>query len=111
MNKKIRVLIMRPGEDAKEMWIYPTHDVLTDLVGGEITMRNPMDDGTAIICKDTVDVDEEPSRYLRNGRGQIVTRFYGTIVVSGVFMKAGELDSLTDEEVEMATQRLERAEI
>lgn len=107
MNEKIRVLVFRPEKEAEEMWIAGTHEILTGIVGGEITMRNPINDGTVIICRNTVDgPNPVPSYVLTNNRGQVVTRFYGTFIVVGLFMKLGELDSLTDEEIRMAKQRL-----
>lgn len=109
MNEKIRALVMRPKEEAEEVWILPTNDVLKKIVGGDIKMRNPLSDGTVIICKHE-DVDHYPvaNRVLRNSRGHIVSSFYGPIVVAGLFLEAGELDSLTDMEINMALNRLER---
>lgn len=107
MSEKIRILLLKPGEKGREMWIIPTHDVISGLIGGEFTMRNPMDDGTVIICGDTVDEHQTPSYVLRNSRGQVVTRFYGPIIVAGLFTKGAELDSLTDKEVGMALNNLE----
>ena len=107
MSEKIRVLLLKPGEKEREMWIAPTHEVISGLVGGEFIMRNPLDDGTVVICRDTVDAEQEPSFVLRNSRGQVVTRFYGTVVVAGLFTKGAELDSLTDSEVGMALRNLE----
>lgn len=108
MPEKIRVLILKPGEEPKETWILPTHDVLCSIIGGELTTRNPINDGTVIISNAVVDIDEEPSRVLRNSRGQIVARFRGTIIVAGLYMEEHELDSLTDEEIRIITERLEK---
>ena len=106
-NGKIRVLVMRPGQVEEEAWITPAHDVLRNIVGGDIDMKNPMDDGTVIICG-KADGERVPNRVLMNSRGQVVARFYGTIIVSGVFLKEGELDSLTDSEIQRAKSRLKK---
>ena len=108
MKEKVRVLVLSPGEEPKEKWILPTHEILCTIVGGEITTSNPLDDGTVIISSDTVDIDEEPSRVLRNSRGQIVARFRGTIIVAGLYMEQHELDSLTDAEIKYVKERLEK---
>ncbi len=105
VSTKVRVLVMRPGQAAEELWINPEHEVLRNIVGGEIEMKNPLDDGTVVICRK--DADGVPNRILRNARGQEAARFCGTLIISGVFLKAGELDSLTDREVQQAKRRLE----
>ncbi len=108
---KIRVLVMKPRQKAQDVWIEPTHDTITTMLGGEMTMSNPLNDGTVIICREGAGKDGTVvNRVIRNTRGQIVKAYYGTIIVAGLFLKAGELDSLTDKEIQQVMDRLEMVE-
>ena len=107
---KIRVLVMKPKQKAQDIWIDPTHETLTAMVGGEIAMSNPLNDGTVIISREGADTDDSViNRVIRNTRGQVVKAYSGTIIVAGLFMKLGELDSLTDKEIRQINERLEMA--
>ena len=105
---KIRILLIEPRQRAQGIWIDPSHETLTGMLGGEMEMSNPLNDGTVIISREGADRDGSPvNRVIRNNRGQIVKEYSGTIIVAGLFMKAGELDSLTDKEIQQVNDRLE----
>ena len=107
MSEKVRILLLKPGCEGRAMWIAPTHEVLSGLLGGEFTMQNPLNDGTVVISREPADMEQAPSYVLRNSRGQVVSRFYGEVIVAGLFRKESELDSLSDGEIRMAMERLE----
>ncbi len=108
---KIRVLVMKPKQKAQDVWIDPSHETITAMLGGEMAMSNPLNDGTVIISREGADTDGSViNRVIRNTRGQVVKAYSGMIIVAGLFLKIGELDSLTDKEIQQINERLEMAE-
>ena len=108
-NRKMRVIVARPGKPAEVTDINADYDTLEEIVGGEMEFHTPVMNDVVVTCDKYGKVKGKmPNRFLFGSlsvpfikEGHEVDAFAGTIVIFGHRKGRVMLDSLTDSEVDL----------
>lgn len=102
-KEKIKILIVRPGEEPEEAMIIESASSLQDIVGGYFELVKPPihTDDTKIICNEEGKLNgSEPNSPILDEFLNCYDILYGTIIICRHPVNSTELASLTDEQVE-----------
>ena len=105
----MRVVLVKPMEEAKVVDIEPTLANYQKIVGGFIETVYPFDDPVVVVCNDEGKFFDEPNRALYDDSGKLYDIIYDTFFVCGLGEE--DFDELTEELAEKYRKRFERGEI
>lgn len=96
LKEKIKVVIVRPNEEARIEEIENTLEAKQEIVGGWIEVIFPWDAEAALICNEEGKIaDMDPCRVLRDETGECVDVICGPFLIVG--LNEDDFDSLSDE--------------
>ena len=97
-NSKITVLLLKPGEVAKEVKIDNTLEAHQKIVGGYIEVCMPFEDNAAIICSEEGKIENLPyCRAIYASDGRIDDVIAGNFFIASTDCYTGEFKSLSPE--------------
>lgn len=103
----MKVVMVKPYEEAKVVEITPTLENYQKIVNGYIECIYPFDDNVGLICNEEGKFGEEPNRALYHD-GRVYDVVFGTFLVVG--LTEDDFQSLTDEQAEKYRKLYERPE-
>lgn len=97
-KRRLRVLLVMPGLEPREVPVEDSVEALQRLVGGTFQIIYPWDDSACLICNDEGKLNGmPPNRFVRTGL-MSADIIHGPFLISG--FSGDDLDSLTDEQME-----------
>ncbi len=99
-DARLRVVLVKPNEPPKEVYIRPDLETMQQIVAGYIEVISPYNDGTAIVCNEEAKIfDLPPNRALYDKRKNIVDVICGDFFVVGARPEDEDFSSLTSDQV------------
>ena len=81
-EEKLNVILVRPGEIARQVEIDDTLEAMQETVGGYIESYMPFEDEVAIVCNDEGKMNGEPlNRAIKDGNGEIIDIICGDFFI------------------------------
>lgn len=115
MNEYVKAIVVR-DHDANVQWLVSDSKVFSAILGGEPEFRTILDNQIAFFTRKNAEAEgDENSCAITNRRGQVVEKFFGITIITGLFNSdpeenRTEPDSLSEDELSFMSDHLIFAE-
>ena len=110
-EEMLSVILVRPGEIAKQVEIEDTLEAMQEMVGGYIESYMPFEDEVAIVCNDEGKMSgEPPNRAIRNEKGEVIDIICGDFFICYAPIGSENFHSMPDELMEKYKEKFKYPE-